>query len=378
MVLESTIICVDNSEFMRNGDFIPSRLHAQQDAVQLVCNAKTRSNPENNIALMSMAAEEHPKVYSTFTTDVNRIISHLSQIQPDGDFKFLTGIKIAQIVLRNRQGKNHRQRIVVFVGSPVLECDKEIVTLAKKLKKNNVNVNVVNFGEEDNCEKLQNFISTLNQGKDEPGSHFVNVPSGSKLSEALMQSPVICEDGGLATGGAFDPSGFDPNEDPELALALRVSMEEQRNAQQEEERSQPMETGTAASETPAVAPSGPAQATEDALLQQALSLSMGGVAIQKDLSQMTEDEQIELALRMSMQQESASSEAADTVADSAEPMETTADDEGNQEEVDAETLQAILASLPGMNPDDPQVNEMFEQQKKEEEEKKKSNQDGQN
>ena len=45
--------------------------------------------------------------------------------------------------------------------------------------------------------------------------------------------------------------------------------------------------------------------SEDALLQQALSLSMGGVPLQKDLSQMTEDEQIELALRMSMQQDEA-------------------------------------------------------------------------
>ena len=30
MVLESTIICVDNSEFMRNGDYLPTRLQAQQ------------------------------------------------------------------------------------------------------------------------------------------------------------------------------------------------------------------------------------------------------------------------------------------------------------------------------------------------------------
>merc|ERR1711879_299144 len=50
-------------------------------------------------------------------------------------------------------------------------------------------------------------------------------------------------------------------------------------------------------------------ATEDALLQQALSLSMGGVPLQKDLSQMTEEEQIELAMRMSMQQDAAADDA---------------------------------------------------------------------
>ena len=30
MGLESTIICIDNSEFMRNGDYLPTRLQAQQ------------------------------------------------------------------------------------------------------------------------------------------------------------------------------------------------------------------------------------------------------------------------------------------------------------------------------------------------------------
>ena len=46
---------VDNSEFMRNGDFIPSRLQAQQDAVNMVCHSKTRSNPENNVGLLTLA-----------------------------------------------------------------------------------------------------------------------------------------------------------------------------------------------------------------------------------------------------------------------------------------------------------------------------------
>ena len=46
---------VDNSEYMRNGDFLPTRLQAQQDAVNIVCHSKTRSNPENNVGLITMA-----------------------------------------------------------------------------------------------------------------------------------------------------------------------------------------------------------------------------------------------------------------------------------------------------------------------------------
>lgn len=39
-------------------------------------------------------------------------------------------------------------RIVVFVGSPVESEEKELVKLAKRLKKEKVNVDVVSFGEE--------------------------------------------------------------------------------------------------------------------------------------------------------------------------------------------------------------------------------------
>lgn len=42
MVLEATYLCVDNSDYMRNGDFAPSRMEAQQDAVNLLAGAKTQ------------------------------------------------------------------------------------------------------------------------------------------------------------------------------------------------------------------------------------------------------------------------------------------------------------------------------------------------
>jgi 26S proteasome regulatory subunit N10 len=39
-------------------------------------------------------------------------------------------------------------RIVAFVGSPVETEEKELVKLAKRLKKEKVNVDIVSFGEE--------------------------------------------------------------------------------------------------------------------------------------------------------------------------------------------------------------------------------------
>lgn len=49
------VVSVDNSEYMRNGDYVPTRLQAQQDAVNTICRFKLRSNPENNVGLLTLA-----------------------------------------------------------------------------------------------------------------------------------------------------------------------------------------------------------------------------------------------------------------------------------------------------------------------------------
>lgn len=50
--------------------------------------------------------------------------------------------------MKHRQGKNHKMRIVAFVGSPVDQDEREVVKVAKRLKKEKVNVDVVSFGED--------------------------------------------------------------------------------------------------------------------------------------------------------------------------------------------------------------------------------------
>lgn len=236
MVLESTVVCVDNSEYMRNGDFIPTRLQAQQDAVDLVCHSRTSSNAENNVGLITIASQ--PEVLVTLTTDIGRIMSRLHQVQPRGDADFMTGIKIAQLALRNRQGKNHKMRIIAFIGSPLYNVDeKELIKLAKRLRKEKVNVDIVNFGEEEeNSKKLSSFINTIN-GRDGTSSHLFSVPAGTNLHDALISSALIQgEDGSGANAASRFEFGVDPSEDPELALALRISIEEQRMRMEEQAR----------------------------------------------------------------------------------------------------------------------------------------------
>ncbi|XP_019723398.1 26S proteasome non-ATPase regulatory subunit 4a [Hippocampus comes] len=343
MVLESTMVCVDNSEYMRNGDFLPTRLQAQQDAVNIVCHSKTRSNPENNVGLITMA--NNCEVLTTLTPDSGRILSKLHAVQPRGNICFCTGIRVAHLALKHRQGKNHKMRIIAFVGSPVEDNEKELVKMAKRLKKEKVNVDIVNFGEEElNTEKLTAFINTLN-GKEGAGSHLVTVPPGPSLADALLSSPILAGEGGSMMGlGASDfEFGVDPSADPELALALRVSMEEQRQRQEEEAR-----RAAAASVAEGSVSMPAADESEDALLKMSVSQPETGAAVIPDFSTMTEEEQIAYAMQMSLAGGEYSSEM-----DTGVPMEAT--DSVKEEDdydvmQDPEFLQSVLENLPGVDP----------------------------
>jgi len=102
-------------------------------------------------------------VLVTLTTERGKFLNALHAITINGKIHFSNGIQIAQLGLKHRQNMNQQQRIVAFVGSPVLESEQDLVKLAKKLKKNGIAVDVVSFGEDIvNAAKLEAFISNVN------------------------------------------------------------------------------------------------------------------------------------------------------------------------------------------------------------------------
>ncbi|KAJ6652705.1 hypothetical protein lerEdw1_011147 [Lerista edwardsae] len=225
----------------------------------------------------------------------------------------------------------------------------QLVKLAKRLKKEKVNVDIINFGEEEaNTDKLTAFINTLNS-KDGTGSHLVTVPPGPSLADALISSPILAGEGGAMLGlGASDfEFGVDPSADPELALALRVSMEEQRQRQEEEAR-----RAAAVSAAEAGIPSTGGDDSDDALLKMTISQQEFGRPGLPDLSTMTEEEQIAYAMQMSLQgSEFGQGESAEV--DSSADMDTSepAKEEDDYDVMqDPEFLQSVLENLPGVDP----------------------------
>jgi 26S proteasome regulatory subunit N10 len=106
------------------------------------------------------------------------------------------------------------------------------------MKKNNISIDFVAFGEldDDVTKKLEAFNENVKGGD---GSHLAVIPPGpGLLSDQLVASPILNGDGTSGAGGMGGAEGggdsgnfefgIDPSIDPELALALRMSMEEEK------------------------------------------------------------------------------------------------------------------------------------------------------
>ncbi|PKY07138.1 hypothetical protein P168DRAFT_302120 [Aspergillus campestris IBT 28561] len=248
MSLEATMIIVDNSESSRNGDYTSTRWQAQIDAVSVIHTAKMRVHPQSAVGLMSMGGKG-PEVLSTFTTDFGGILSGLHRTKIHGTPHLSSSIQVAGLALKHRSEKSQHQRIIVFSCSPIEEDEKTLVKLAKKMKKNNVSIDVIAFGdlESDQTKKLEAFVENVRGGD---GSHLAIIPPGPNLlSEELQLTPILGgdADAGGAGGEGEEAGGFGfedaAENDPELAFALRLSLEEEKNRQEKEKREQEEKEG---------------------------------------------------------------------------------------------------------------------------------------
>lgn len=378
------MILLDNSEYMRNGDYIPTRLEAQSDAANLLVNAKTGSNPESTVGVIAMSSHgpsSGAELLVSPTDDIGKILSALHGVRLSGEMSpppgrdavdIAASVQVAALALKHRRNKNGSQRIVLFVGSPLTAANaRDLVKAGKQLKKNNVAIDVVVLGEtEINEPKLRELVDAANGtvsasdgadggGEGERTCHLVIIPAGVLPSDVLVASPILRGDGGGVMGGVdmggsgggfADFGGVDPNMDPELAMALRVSMEEERARQERSaaaaasnEEAKSGEEGAATARMDAVP-----ENDEESLLQQALAMSMAENQMSEDIEvemdtggggneEDDEDAAMQIALAMSMQGE--------------EGIEI------NQQFQDPAFVNQLLGSLPGVNPDDPAIQE---------------------
>lgn len=123
-----------------------------------------------------------------------------------------------------------------------------MIKLAKKMKKNNISIDFIAFGdlESETTKKLEAFNENVKGGD---GSHLAVIPPGPHLlSDSLLSTPILSADGmgaagqggageeGAETGTGGFEFGVDPTTDPELAFALRMSFEEEKARLEKEKK----------------------------------------------------------------------------------------------------------------------------------------------
>ena len=137
--------------------------------------------------------------------------------------------------MKHRINETQKQRIICFVGSTIAEDAETLKIIGKKMKKNGVAVDLICFGDcsDEQRNKVESFMKAIEH---EDNSHSLFIEPGEVyLSEKLIGTKIFSADGG-AMGGPGGPAGGGMEvDDPELAAAIKMSLE----ASQPPQQSQP-------------------------------------------------------------------------------------------------------------------------------------------
>ena len=231
MVLEASLLCLYNSDWTRNGDYFPSRFRIQVEAANFIIENRCDANPENSIGIMTMAGKRVEMV-TTLTNDESRLLGSINNINLNGESDLISALNIAILCLKHRINKNQKQRIILFVGSPVKATKENLVQIGKKLRKYNVAVDIISFGNvEENKESLNTLLNEVNNSNN---SSILEVEIGSNIVDALFTSSIIgannVEQDNVGGQGANPQGNQQPMQlsqfERDMNLALQMSLEE--------------------------------------------------------------------------------------------------------------------------------------------------------
>jgi len=333
---------------------------------------------------MTTAGKKGPEVHVSLSQDPGKLLTAMHKMKLAGEADLTTAIQVARLALRHRQNKKQEQRIVLFVGSPVQATEKELSNLGAQLKKNKVAIDIVSFGEE-NAEENQPKLEALHKAANNSDNcHLVTIPPGAHmLSEMLQRTPIVRGEG-PDTGG--DGNYVDDNIDPELAEALRLSMAQAEVDNRNREKS---ESGSTTSSTPKPTTSNISPSMEeDPELAEAIRLSMLSMGMEPEqqpqaTGDMNVEDDDELAQAILLSRETATSDrendekeakekeekegstmAIETPKETKEtPKETPKEASVDMSSVDPEYMSSLFLELPGIDPNDPEVQALINKMK---------------
>lgn len=179
--------------------------------------------------------EKFSKVLSSLTLKTEQVTGELYKVEPSGSIDIMNALKIASLILKNREQKHYHQRIVLFVASPIKDkfTTNEYKGMGEQLKSAGISLDVISTGEiTDNYDKLHALFDGAKKNSED--SHFLTLAGGAgSLTDVLLCSPLLNPSSSGTGAGGGDAGGNAEVED-DLARAIRESMAENDAAIDEE------------------------------------------------------------------------------------------------------------------------------------------------
>jgi hypothetical protein len=234
---DQIMICVDNSGGMSQSD-----LDSQIKAVLMIVPILLEPNLGNKVGIVTLSNE--PKTIQTLTNNLDIIIKKFIAISTEigGKIDFISGIRTAISELKIKAESKVKKRIIAFVGSYFKPDTIKLKELAKELNEEDLVIDIVNFGigVETNNYALNTFKNELSNS----GSHLFNVYRPELLSLRLIGSPILesnadqNKDIPLNSYSKFDPDfgKMDEKQNIEMKRDLLLSTLENENNEDSEQK----------------------------------------------------------------------------------------------------------------------------------------------
>ena len=217
---QAILILIDNTETTLNGDFYPNRLDAEKIAAERLFQYYVRKSAKTQVAIGTFGTK-YFGIQASLTTRHAKISKTIAEINRGGENDFEHAIRCGFLALRHRDAQITIKRIVLFICSINTFTDEKAALLAADANREGVAIDIIAFGNDvNNTDILEEFTQKIHS----PSVYVRAHPGRLILSDIVLSSPI-------GPGHDSTHTFLDPNleDDPDVALAIRQSLEQTEN-----------------------------------------------------------------------------------------------------------------------------------------------------
>lgn len=222
---QAIIIFIDNSDSSIDGDFRPTRLEAQKNAVEAMCGFFRTENKQSVFGFGSMSNEDFG-IKTSFTEDTIKVHKDLEFVKPGGTIQLEKAIRSGLLAMKQRPKEVPNQTLIFFVSSQHDLTNENAELLANLANRCGASLNIFVFGDQPIDEEPLKLLIEK-KGAD---SHYNRIPIGTTtLADIAIKTYCNNFQTSPTAQTGFDPSTYDPTQfedDPQLREALQLSLQD--------------------------------------------------------------------------------------------------------------------------------------------------------